>query len=62
MVRRARSMRPKQRRLYVTAQRHGNDIEKRVMLKQFNSKSSHRNLTGLHHDATAFILENVVFV
>ena len=62
MVRRARGMRPKQRCFYVTAQRHGNDIEKRVMLKQFNSKSANRNLARLHYDAPALMLENIVFV
>lgn len=62
MVRRARGMRPKQRCLYVTAQRCGNDMEKRVMLKQFNSKSANRSLARLHYDATALMLEDIVFI
>ena len=62
MVRRARGMRPKLRCFYVTAQRHGNDIEKRVMLKQFNSKSANRNLARLHYEAPALMLETIVFV
>ena len=62
MVRRSRGIRPKQRCLYVTAQRRGNDIEKRVMLKQFNGKSADRNLARLHYDAAALVLEDIVFV
>lgn len=62
MVRRARGMRPKRRCLYVTAQQCKNDMEKRVMLKQFNAICANGHVARLDHTAATFVLEDVIFV